>query len=84
VGVLTLVEDSLDSPNLIRSRLATHVRYRPEDTQTADELRRDYRAARLEEYVTRLLAEAPPLTDEQRERLALLFQRSTTPEVAAA
>lgn len=70
--------------SVIRSRLATHARYRPEDTATADELRRDYRAARLEEYVTRTLAAAPPLTDEQRERLALLFQQPPAAGGAAA
>ena len=60
--------------HLIRSRLATHVRYRPDDTEAADELRRDYRAARLEEYIARTLAAAPPLTDQQRQRPALLLQ----------
>ncbi len=59
---------------LIRSRLATHVRYHADDRQAADELRRDYRAARLEEYIDRTLAAAPPLTDEQRRRLTLLLQ----------
>lgn len=74
-GLTNPTEDHVHKPStLIRSRLATHVRYRPDDTQAADELRRDYRAARLEEYIARTLAAAPPLTDEQRQRLALLLQ----------
>lgn len=69
---------------VIRSRLATHSRYRPDDTETADELRRDYRAARLAEYISRTLAAAPPLTPEQRERLALLLQSPAAPGGVAA
>lgn len=50
-------------------------RYRgPEDPEVLTALR-DLRAARAEDYVRRLVDEAPPLTDEQRDRLALLLRR---------
>ena len=35
--------------------------------------RRDLRASVAEEYITRLVAQAPPLTAEQRSRLAALL-----------
>lgn len=35
--------------------------------------RRDLAAAKLEEYIQRVVDAAPPLTDAQRERLALLL-----------
>lgn len=36
--------------------------------------RRNLRALRLEDHVTRVLAEAPPLTQEQLERIAALLR----------
>lgn len=38
------------------------------------EARRGLKAARAEDYVAKLLAEAPPLTDEQRTKLAELLR----------
>lgn len=40
----------------------------------AAEARRDLRAARLEDYVARIVSEAPPLTDEQATRIASLLK----------
>lgn len=43
---------------------------------TPDEVldaRRDFKEAKIAAYVQRVLAEAPPLTDDQRARLAALF-----------
>jgi hypothetical protein len=37
-------------------------------------LRRDLRAAELEEHVQRIVDAFPPLTDEQRDRLAALLR----------
>lgn len=37
------------------------------------EIERDYLAAKVEAYVSRVLADAPPLTNEQRERIAALL-----------
>lgn len=36
--------------------------------------RRDLAAAKLEDYISAVVAEAPPLTPAQRDRLALLLQ----------
>ncbi len=38
------------------------------------EARRDYVAAALADHIARVVAEAPPLTNEQREKLALLLR----------
>ena len=38
------------------------------------EARRELTAERIASYVERVLADAPPLTNEQRERLALLLR----------
>ena len=53
---------------LERARLANHHRYKPDQDDT--DLRRNYAAARVEDYVRRTVAAAPPLTDEQRARIA--------------
>lgn len=55
-----------------RARLAATVRHRPESDHS--ELRRDLRAARLEDYIRRTVDAAPPLTDEQRDKLATLLR----------
>lgn len=60
-----------------RSRLANTLRQNPSADVT--ELRRDLKAARLEDYIKRTVDAAPPLTVEQRERLAHLL----TPALAA-
>lgn len=41
---------------------------------TSDERRRDAAAQRIEDYLSTVLAAAPPLTDEQRTRLAELLK----------
>lgn len=55
----------------IRGQLGAASRHHPEK---ADSLRRDLKASRAEDYIKRLVDSAPPLTDEQRARLALLLQ----------
>lgn len=44
------------------------------DHETADQLRRDLRAARLAEHIQRVVDEAPSLTADQRSRLADLLR----------
>lgn len=56
-----------------RGKIAALSRSRQSDDPELIEARRNLRALRLEEYVTRIVAEAPPLTDEQRERIAALL-----------
>ncbi|WP_415855634.1 hypothetical protein [Sinomonas sp. G460-2] len=43
------------------------------DTPEIQELRRDLRAIKLEEYVRKIVAEAPPLTPEQAARISALL-----------
>jgi hypothetical protein len=59
----------------LSARVAAIARHHP-DRDLAD-LQRDLRAARLEEYVRELVDSAPPLTAEQRDRLAVLLLGGT-------
>jgi hypothetical protein len=43
------------------------------ETERVTELRRDLKAQTLEDHIKALVDTAPALTNEQRERLALLF-----------
>jgi hypothetical protein len=61
-----------------RARVASLSRSRPATDPDLVEARRELRAAHLEEYITRQLAAAPPLSDEVRQRLALLLQPPTS------
>ena len=57
-----------------RSKLAVAVRDKhPESEITA--LRRDLRAERLEEHIKSIVDQAPPLTDQQRVRIAALLHK---------
>ena len=56
-----------------RARIASLSRSRDVDDPDLIEARRNLRAATLESHVLRVLNEAPPLTDDQRRRLAGLF-----------
>ncbi len=47
---------------------------RSADDPELKEARRNLRALRLEDHVTQVLSGAPPLTDEQRERIAGLLR----------
>jgi hypothetical protein len=42
------------------------------------EARRDYAAAKLAEHIKKIIDQAPPLTDEQRARLAALLRPEVT------
>jgi len=53
------------------ARAGAAARWRHPD---ADEARRDLAAERISSYVQRILADAPPLTDAQRDKLALLLR----------
>lgn len=57
-----------------RGKLAALSRSRTPDDPELLEARRDLRAERLADYVARIVAEAPPLTNEQRERIAGLLR----------
>lgn len=57
-----------------RARIAALTRSRPADDPELIEARQSLRAARLEDHVRTVLAEAPPLTDAQRDRIAQLLR----------
>ena len=56
-----------------RARVAALSRDRASDDPLLIAARQNLRAARLEDHVARVVAEAPPLTTEQRERIASLL-----------
>ena len=55
-----------------RAKLAAKRRYHPEASCDAELAA--LRAARAEDYIKRLVETAPPLTADQRERLAVLLR----------
>lgn len=65
------MQDTIPTVTRARSRLATAVRYQPERVEDA---RRELAEANLAKYIKRVVEKAPPLTDEQYARLALLLR----------
>ena len=65
---------------IVRSRLANATARAVRDPQAAaevEDLRRQYRYLSTEDYIRRVVAEAPPLTPEMRDKLALLLRTSS-------
>lgn len=60
------------TPTQTRSRLG--VAARKGDPSGIEQARREHAAAKIAAYVEKTVAEAPPLTDEQRDRLATLLR----------
>lgn len=60
----------------LRSQIGVTTRLRPDDTEALDNLRREFGAARLEEYIQKTLETFPPLTPQQRSHLSGLLQGS--------
>lgn len=57
-----------------RNRLGGLVRLNPDDTAKIAAARRDLAAAKLADYIERVVSEAPDLSDQQREKLAQLLR----------
>ena len=57
-----------------RAKIASWSRYRDPDDPELEEARRNLRAERLADHVARVVDEAPPLTAEQRDRIAAILQ----------
>lgn len=55
-----------------RSKIASTKRLNPEADVT--DLQRQLKAERLADHVRRVVAEAPPLTDEQRAKISALLR----------
>ncbi len=66
----------------IRSLQGQSAAARRWDLPNKDDLVRDYAAARLEDYIRRIVADAPSLTTQQQDKLALLL-RGTAEDVSA-
>jgi hypothetical protein len=60
-----------------RSVLALTIKKNPNADTTA--LRRQMKAEHLEAYVAKVVASAPPLTDEQRDRVASILRGGFAP-----
>jgi len=60
--------------NHYRAKIAALSRSRTPDDPELVGARRDHRAARLEAYIRLAVDAAPPLTAEQRDRLAVLLR----------
>jgi len=58
----------------IRSLQGQSAAARRWDLPNKDDLAREYAAARIAAYVERTVSSAPPLTTEQRDKLALLLR----------
>lgn len=61
-------------PEVARTRSAVGVASRARDPEAISEARRDHAAAKLAAVIQRTVDSAPPLTDAQRDRLALLLR----------
>jgi hypothetical protein len=57
-----------------RAEYASLTRSRRPDDPELLEARRNLRAAKLADHIVKVVAEAPPLTQEQRDRLAVLLR----------
>ncbi|MCI1787431.1 MAG: hypothetical protein LKI58_05100 [Actinomyces sp.] len=60
--------------SILKARSRLGVAARLGDKEAAQEARRDLAAAKIEDYVSRVVAEAPPLTPAQRDRIAALVK----------
>ncbi len=60
-----------------RARVASLTRSRTPDAPDLLDARRQLRTERLADYITRTVDAAPPLTAEQRDRLAVLLRGSS-------
>ncbi|MGC4109452.1 MAG: hypothetical protein QM747_03290 [Nocardioides sp.] len=57
-----------------RNRYGAVKRHHPQDLELVAAAQRDLAAAKIEDFIQRTVDDAPPLTDEQRNRLAALLR----------
>lgn len=65
---------SIESRRHAAARVGALSRSRQQGDPELIDARRDLRAAGLAEHIAKVVAEAPPLTAEQRDRLAVLLR----------
>ncbi len=63
--------DHTAQPGALRARIARESK--AGNIEAANEARAEYRTVKLEEHIRKVLSEAPPLTDAQRDRLRQLL-----------
>ncbi|MFF5862646.1 hypothetical protein [Micrococcus luteus] len=66
----------------LRGRVASLSRSRPATDPDLINARRDLAAAKLDAYVKKVVAEAPPLTNAQRDRIAALLRPTKARDAA--
>jgi predicted oxidoreductase (fatty acid repression mutant protein) len=64
------------------ARIAAHTRWQ-NTPQEVQQDRRELEVQRVEDYIKRLVDEAPPLTNEQRDRLVVLLRGAPDKSAAA-
>ncbi len=65
----------MSTPRAARARLAANKRHYPDRDHSED--KRDLAAANIEQYVRKTIEAAPPLSDEQKQRIAALLRAGT-------
>lgn len=70
---IDLWRSSVSASTQARARIAALSRSRSADDPELIDARRDLAAANIEAHITRIVAAAPPLSADQRNRLALLL-----------
>lgn len=70
------------NPEVARTRSRVAVAHRFHDPVAILEARREHAAAKLEDYIRRTVDAAPPLSPEQRERLAALLRGGSRNDAA--
>lgn len=65
---------SLVGTEVARTRSRVALTTRLGTPEQREEAKRDHAAAKLAQYIERVVDEAPPLTPEQRDRLAVLLR----------
>lgn len=64
----------MSANDLLSSKSALGVASRSGDPARIIDARREHAAVKIQTAIERVLAEAPPLTDEQRDRIAALLR----------
>lgn len=77
--VAPAIDATSRAPSLLteRARLAGITARHGRESERARNARRDYHAIALAEHIRRVVDAAPPLTADQRSKLAVLLQPST-------
>ncbi len=65
---------SISPVQSLKGRVAVLHRDHDPNSTPVVEARRDLAAAKIEQYIRRIVADAPPLTAEQRDRLATILR----------